>query len=193
MKNHLLFSRNPIKHKRLTSYSHFSTFENKSIMLLEKMGIAAFEYNDLIEMMIDELNYKIKKSYNKTNYVKSKYNGHSILIGDYKFSISNKITKQFEDINNFIIDVEVKDIIGDISKYDFNITGDSEYYMLDEDDYDIDKDEIKNVKIIIKCYSVNQSIIENNFYESFIHEYNHFEEDKNRLINPGPAISYFSI
>ena len=45
---------------------------------------------------------------------------------------------------DFIIDVEVKDIIGDISKYDFNITGDSEYYMLDEDDYDIDKDEIKN-------------------------------------------------
>lgn len=192
MKNHLLFSRNPIKHKRLISYSHFSTFENKSIMLLEKMGIASFEYNDLIEMMIDELNYKIKKLYDKTNYVKSKYNGHNILICDYKFSISDKITKQFKGINNFIINVEVKDIIGDISKYDFNITGDSEYYMLDEDDYDIDKDEIKNVKIVIKCYSINQSIIENDFYESFIHEYNHFEEDRNRLIKHKELLKTYS-
>lgn len=192
MRNPLFFSKNPIKHKRLIKYRDYSNYENKSIMLLEKLGIAAFEYIELIELMIDELNSKIKNKFNTNSYIKSAYKDEPILVGNYKFSISKNITKQFEDIKNFNIIIEIKDIIGKIDKNNFDIIPDSEYYMLDEDDYDYKTQEIKNAKILIRCYSINQKIIEKDFYDTFIHEYNHLEEDKNRLLNHKELLKHYS-
>lgn len=161
-------------------YNDYDLFEMKEIMLLEKQGIALYGHYDEMYEIIHFINDAIKENFDKSLYKKKLYNDINVEIARYKFDVPKFITKNFKDINNFIITVEVIDVIGQLSVKDFKLTGNGSYHMGKYSD--VINRKLNNAKIEIQTYSINQNLISQDFMTSFIHEYNHLEDDRNRLI-----------
>ena len=173
-------------------YNNYNLFEMKEIMLLEKQGVAFHKYMDSLENIIRYINNILKDNYSETKYVKSVYKDIDVEVGDYKFDIPDNLLNDFKDIiNNFIIKIHVKDIRGKIYIRDVKNLSGVGYYVMN--DYrNVINGKLNNAEIRVQCYSVNGRLVIKDFMNSFIHEFNHLEDDRNRLIKGKESLKDYS-
>lgn len=164
----------------------FSLFEEKTISLVETRGIASYDSRQIIDKIIEYINYYIEVINHYITYHNEYYNDydgeHYVKISDYiTIKIPTELTGQFKEFDKLELIIYVKNIIGKVSPVK-HIT-DSEGKNSLAINNGIKDNKLKFAKITIYCSSINNKIIESDFYEAFTHEFNHTYEEYYRKLN----------
>lgn len=159
-------------------YENFTKSELNSCLLVERQGISAFKYNNVINEILKFCNHYIKN--NKPNNFFINY--EDIPCEEYKIIIPYEITNKIDFIKELNLEIKVINYLTNNSFKD-NSNGKT---ISNKYDSIIDVNgnyKLNDTKIYITCQSINNEIINNTFLVTIYHELNHAYENYNRLIN----------
>ena len=174
-------------------YENFTKDELEPCLILERQGIAAFKYNNVLTEILSYCQNYIENN-NPQKFYNKFFEEDLLTIEEYEIVVPSEIVEKLDFAYEGVITILIKNILTHKAFKSKDVFGDGSvgHSMYDEIKNINGVEKMTNLNVNITSYSINNKIIRNTLMEPLYHEINHAMDNYNRLLNfyKGKTIEY---